>query len=947
MEDTHLLGDSESADLVGRTAELQLLGAFLSRAAHHGDALLLSGGPGVGKTVLLDVAGRVAAGSGTRVLRAAGVEFEAEVSFAGLHQLFLPLHDQVQALPRPQREALSVALGTGTGRTAGRLVISAAALGLLRHLAERQPVLVVVDDVQWLDRSTARVLGFVARRLEGSRVGFLAAVRSGTESSLLHAGLPEHEVSPLDELAATQLLASRFPDLAVPVRRHVVAAAQGNPLALLELPATMTEDQRVARNPLPPVLPLTGQLQRLFAPRLRTLPPASRRLLLLTALDGTGDLRALRAGSSGDGWLDDLAPAERDGLVRVDSTTNRVTLRHPLIGAAAVELATAGERRRTHALLADLHADDPERRAWHLAEAAGGPDEPTAALLEVAASQALHKGDAVRAVHAQLRAAELSPRGADRARRLAAAAYLGADTAGKLDSVPRLLGEARRADPDSAEPLEVTVAAAYHLLNGEGDVDTAHAMLSRVIEDAVEQGHGGPAVDEALHSLMLVCHFSGRDEPWRPFESAVTRLGPAVSPVLTVAGNLYGAPAVRASSGELDRLDRLIATLGAEVDPTRIVRVAIAAFYVDRVSACRSALSRVIRDGRDGGAATSAVQALMMLCHDAYRGGRWDEAARMADEGIAWSELLGYQLISLPGVYCRAMLAAARGDDEATRSLTEELVAWAAPRGATVLEHFANRARALAALGRGDYEEAYRRTTAISPPGLLAPHVPVAMWVAKDLVEAAVRTGRSAEAAAHVTAMQGAEVFRLRPRLALLASGSAALAASGEDAGDLYEAALAVPGAEAFPFERARVQLAYGEHLRRTRATSAARLQLSAAREQFERLGAHPWVSRAEQEVRASGLTHGSRTESDAAATLTPQEHQIASLAASGLTNKQIGSRLYLSPRTVSGHLYRIFPKLGISTRAALRDALTRTSPAPPPETADPEPAARSERHRR
>jgi DNA-binding CsgD family transcriptional regulator len=921
MDDVRSLSREEAPRLIGRSADLDLVRSFLSRAADHGAALLLTGGPGVGKSVLLEEACRTAAASGVRVLRASGVEFEAEVSFSGLNQLFLPLHDQMEDLPDLHRDALTVALGVGAGPAAGRLVVSAAALALLRLAARQGPVLIVVDDLQWLDRSSAHVLGFVARRLEGSGIGFLAAVRSEADSFLLHAGLPQHDVPPLDEVGATHLLQSRFPGLAAPVRRRVMAAAQGNPLALLELPVTMTEAQRLAAEPLPPFLSLSAQLQQLFADRVRRLPTVTRRLLLLVALDGTGDLQLLRAASSGDSWLDGLAPAERAGVVRMDTGANRVTFRHPLIGAAVVELATSGERQRAHAVLADVLIDDPERRAWHLAEAVVGPDEPAADLLELAAHHALHKGDAVRAVRALLRAADLSPRGADRARRLAAAAYVGADVAGDLTSVPSLLGEARRADPENGGSLERVVAAAYHLLNGEGDVDTAHLMLVRGIENALEQGQAGGAVEEALHSLMVVCHFSGRDEAWRPLEAALTRLGSGVSPLLSVSARVYGDPA-STSTAELDRLEALIATVDDEVDPTRILRVGIAAFYVDRLAACRRSLWRVVRDGREGGAAGSAVSALMMLCHDAYREGRWDEAARMAEEGIAWSERLGYRLTALPGVYCLALLAAARGDDEATRSHTEELVAWAAPRGVTMLEHFANRARSLAALGRGDYEAAHRLMTSISPAGRLAPHVPVAMWIARDLVEAAVRTGRSEEAAAHVAAMQRAEVFRHSPRLALIAAGSAALTASGAEAGDRYREALAVRGAEQFPFERARVQLAYGEHLRRTRAPSAARLQLTAALETFERLGARPWIARTEHELHAGGLTHLSPNGYRDWATLTPQEHEIASLAASGLSNKQIGTRLYLSPRTVSGHLYRVFPKLGISTRAALRDAL-------------------------
>jgi DNA-binding CsgD family transcriptional regulator len=925
MADTDPARTAGSSELVGRTRELGLLEDFVDRALDEGGALLLSGAPGVGKTVLLDAACRIADASGARVLRAAGVPFEADVSFAGLHQLLLPLLDRLTDLPEPQAAALSAALGLGDEPGAGHLMtVSAATLALLRRAGHEEPLLVAVDDAQSLDRSSALVVGFIARRLHDSSIGLLATIRTEADCSLLEAGLPEYEVPPLSEEEAALLLDAGCPRLVPSVRRWVMAVAQGNPLALLELPVSMTEEQRRAVLPLPPVLPLSHHSQRLFAHRVQRLPSGTRRLLLLTALDGTGDLQTLRAGSSQDGWLDALVPAERERLVRVDTATNRVTFCHPLIAGSVVGLATSSERRRAHALLADLFAD-PERRAWHLAEAVIGPDEPAAALLEIAAGRALHRGDAVRPVHALLRAADLSPRGADRARRLAAAAYVGADAAGRLSSVPELLGAARRADPDTDGSLVITVAAAHHLLTGEGDVDTAHLMLVRAIEDALARGADGHVVEEALHCLMLVCHFSGRDEPWRPFEAALTQVEDGVSALLSLSARLYGNP-LQASSSTLDQLEGLLATANEEMDPTVIVRVALAAFYVDRLAACRSSLWRVVRDGRDGGAAASAVNALMMLAHDAYREGRWDDAARLAENGIAWSERLGYRLIALPGLYCQALLAATRGNEGATRSLTNELVAWGAPRGAAMLDHFAARALALAALGRGDYEEAYRLCTTISPPGRLVPHVPVAMWVAKDFVEAAVRTGRSEEARAHVEAMQRAEIFRLRPRLALLAAGAAALAYPDGDADEHYRQALAVPGAEGFPFELARVRLARGEHLRRTRSTAAARLELTTALETFQRLGARPWVERTVSELRASGQAHRLPSPPGAAA-LTAQENEIAALAAAGLSNKQIGSRLHLSPRTVSGHLYRIFPKLRVSTRAALRDALSGAPP--------------------
>jgi DNA-binding CsgD family transcriptional regulator len=933
MDDVPSSREDRAAELAGRSHELDLVRSFLTRAADHGGAFLVTAEPGVGKSVLLAEAGRTATASGVRLLRAAGVEFEAEVGFAALHQLLLPLHDEMATLPVRHRNALLGALGLDAEPATDGLVVSTAALALLHAAARRGPLLVVVDDLQWLDRSSAGVLGFVARRLEGSRIGFLAAGRSESDSFLLSAGLRQHDVPPLDEQAARRLLRHRFPTLAAPVRQRVLAAAQGNPLALLELPATLTPAQRRGDVPLPPVLPLNGHLRRLFTDRVRRLPAGTRDLLVLLALDGTGDVRALRAAAPGDGWLEELAPAERDRLVHVDASAARVVFRHPLVGAAAVELATSAERRRAHAGLADTLTDDSERRAWHVAEAALAPEESAAGMLELAADRALQTGDPVQAVQALLRAADLSPSGADRARRLAAAAYVGADVAGQLSSVPDRLGEARRADPGTGGSLEATVAAAYHLLNGDGDVNTAHLMLVQGIESALERGQNGAALEEAVHSLMVVCHFRGRAQPWQPFRSVLTRLDPELSPVLAVSGRVYGAAAA-ARATDLAALDALLATVNQEVDPTRIVRMGMAAFYVDRLAACRPALWRVVRDGRDGGAAASAVNALMMLCHEAFREGRWEQAARAAEEGVAWSERLGYQLAALPGIYCQALLAAARGDEDAARSRTEELRAWATPRGVMLLEHFAGRAQALAALGRGDYEEAFRLTSRISRPGHLPPHVPLALWIARDLVEAAVRTGRWAEAEAHVAAIQRAEVFGLSPRLALLAAGAAALVASGDDADRHYREALALDGGEQFPFERARIQLSYGEHLRRSRAIQDSRRHLAEALEVFQRLDATPWVTRTLHELRITGQLRRSSTADDRRATLTEQEHQIASLAASGLSNKQIGTRLYLSHRTVSGHLYRIFPKLGVSSRAALRDALTN-APAPDGRVAD------------
>ena len=434
---------------MGRSGELALIGAFVERACTGGDTLLLFGEPGAGKTALLDAAAAAASDAGTLVLRAAGVEFEADLAFSGLHQVLLPLLDVFGQLSAAHRDALNVALGYGEGPPPDRLLVSTATLTVLRQAAAASPVLVIVDDLPWLDRASAGVLGFVARRLAGSRAGFLAASRPEPESFFERAGLAHHELGLLDDQAASGLLSSRFPELAPQVLRRVVAAAQGNPLALLELPAALSGAQRAAAEALPVVLPLTRRLQGLFASRASALPAPARWLLLLAVLDGSGDLRVLQA-AAGQQQIEDLAPAEQAGLVRVDDRTGRLVFRHPLTRSAIVELSTSGDRRRAHRALAAQLADQPERRAWHLGEAAIEPDEQIAGLLEETAQRILRRADAVGAVSALLRAAELSPARSDRSRRLAQAAFVGASVTLEVDTVSPLLSDARQAGPESA-----------------------------------------------------------------------------------------------------------------------------------------------------------------------------------------------------------------------------------------------------------------------------------------------------------------------------------------------------------------------------------------------------------------------------------------------------------------------------------------------------------------
>jgi ATP/maltotriose-dependent transcriptional regulator MalT len=490
-----------------------------------------------------------------------------------------------------------------------------------------------------------------------------------------------------------------------------------------------------------------------------------------------------------------------------------------------------------------------------------------------------------------------------------------------------VVDEVRRIDPELKGSLQAAGTAAAVLLSVDGDVDAAHRLLVGAIESRAERdGAGDTELKDALHVLLQICYFGGREELWEPFHRAIPRLGPDIPVALYLSSSTLAHPA-RATAAVLEQLANEINGLSQELDPTRIVRVAMASNFVDRLSGCREALWRVVRAGREDGAVASGIQALIMLGHDDFRSGQWDEAQRLLDEADELCDVHGYRLLSVTAHSVQACITAARGDDAATRSLTDEMLQWATPRGVRTVQGYAWQAQALAALGRGDFEEAYRLASKMSPAGAIAFHLPGVLYVLMDLVEAAVRTGRHAEAAAHVAAIQQSNIAALSSRLALVALGSAAIAADTDGAAvELFEEALAVLDAERWSFDLARVQLAYGERLRRMRTVTEARMQLTAAIEAFERMGARPWASRARSELRATGQSKP-RVDCYAMTPLTAQEREIASLAASGLTNKQIGERLFLSPRTVGGHLHRVFPKLGVATRAALRDALASAPP--------------------
>ncbi|HEV2373397.1 MAG TPA: AAA family ATPase [Streptosporangiaceae bacterium] len=925
-------GRTPAGLLFGRAEELALVSGFLAGAAAGGGSLLIAGEPGAGKTALLGAASEAAEAAGALVLRAAGAEFEAGLAYASLNQVLLPLADSTGGLAETHREALRVAFGTHEGPPLDQFVVCNAVLALLRRAATPCPVLVAVDDAQWLDDASAGALGFVGRRLTGTRVGLLAMTRPRAGGALGRARLPAHELGPLASGAARDLLAARWPHLAAGVRTRLVEEAGGNPLALLELPAALTAGQRAGLQVLPPLLPLSERLQSSFTGRLTALPEACRQMLLMAVLEGEGDLDVLQSASGGHS-VHDLAPAERAGLVAVRDDTRQVVFSQQLTRSAVMHLSTRHERHRAHLALAAALSGTPERRAWHLAQAATKPDEDVASLLESGVGRLVGRVDPSGAVTRLIRAAELSPQGPDRRRRLTQAAFIAASMAGELADVAGLLARSAATGEDSRPTPQAASTAAFLLLNDDADLDTVHHLLVNAIEACDGYDPADHALTSALFMLAMVCCYGNRGALWRPLRAALARFTPAPPADLALLSAVVPDPA-RAPADAVAQLDTAVAALWEETDPWRIRTVTLAASGLDRLTACRPTLWRLAHRAREAGAATVAAACLMYLCLDDYATGRWRELETVASECLSWCGSHGLQLYTMQVRYSEAMLAAARGDGQRVQDLTDEMVRWAMPRRACFVIDLAHHARALAALGDGGAEDAYQYLVDITRPGALEAYRRHAPWTCLDFVEAAVRAGHQAEAAAHARGLQRAGLASLSPRLALLANGAAGVAA--EDltvAAGLFERAVGMPGATRWPFDLARVQLAYGERLRRAHAASAGRVQLGSALRTFTLLRAEPWASRARKELRASGYSV-TPVAATSAQPLTAREREIATLAAAGLTNKQIGERLFLSHRTVGAHLHRLFPKLGIATRAALRDALAPSTegslPGPP-----------------
>ncbi|GAB7192664.1 LuxR family transcriptional regulator [Kineococcus sp. NUM-3379] len=912
--------DVAAEAVLGRRAELTRLAAMLDRVTTSGDAIIILGEAGVGKSTLVAALADIARARGFRVLTCAGVQGETGAGFAGLHELVAEALPHLPALPPRQAAALRSVLGLGGDDPADRLLVSLAVLGLLEELAGERPVLLVVEDAHWLDAASVQHLGFAARRLAATPVLMVATCRTGEDQPFRRFGLPETTLGGLDEDSARRLLDRGGARLPAPVRERVLAEAAGNPLALLELPRALPAAQAGA--PLPVRLPQTEVLERTFAARAGDLPAACRRLLLAAAASDDGhpaELDAVAAAYGGD--LGDLDPAVTAGLVRVGG---RVEFRHPLVRSAVYGAATLAERREAHLALAGALAGDADRAAWHRAAAALGADEDVAAGLEAAAGRRFARGAFSAAADAAARAAELSPAEPDRARRLALAAEA-ARVAGRTTWAGALADEAWGIAGEPAVLVELaTTCALLRVLAGVPSRGSAAHLLTVSRSLPAEQAAHllVAAASSLLHAERLPADVVADmeqellaldlppDSPRRVLALAVLAparharaLVPALCTVAQPVLQALGAPGLPAVQ------HRALAsfTLG----------IASAAEALRDLPLARRACAAAADAYERSGAATDLSTALPGLARGHLAAGDLRQALACAEHAARLGRDVGVSGLEGIGLATSARVHAWRGDTAAgtaalarARELTDSL-----PRFLTGAE--IGWASGLAALSEGRYQDARAAL------GVARGHTFTVSWSAADLVEATVRSGEPAEAGELLAAVEEEAASFGSARLDALLARARALVATDADAQEHFERSLAGPGAREWPLEHARTRLVYGEWLRRRRRATDAREQLHEALAAFEAAGAGAWADRARTELRASGVSVR-RTGDAPGVALTEQERQIADLAAQGLSNKDIADRLFLSHRTVGAHLYRLFPKLGITSRAELRDALGR-----------------------
>jgi DNA-binding CsgD family transcriptional regulator len=914
---------SRATELKDRRRERAALDQLIEAVrAGQSRALVVRGDPGVGKTVLLDYLAGQASGAGCQVVHAVGVQSEMELAFAGLHQLCAPMLGHANRLPAPQHEALRTAFGLSTGPPPDLFFVSLAVLSLLSDGAGERPMVCLVDDAQWLDRASALALGFVARRLDADPVGLVFAARDrGAEL----AGLPELEVGGLQDHDARALLeAALAGPLDAQIRDQILAETRGNPLALLELPRGLSPAELAGGFGLPGTVPLAGRIEDSFARQLEVLPAETRRLLQLAAADPSGDASLVwRAAGRLGIPIQAGTPAAEAGLAEFGA---RVRFRHPLARSAVYRSASLADRRQLHAALAEVTDPqaDPDRRAWHRAQAAPGPDEAVAAELERSAGRAQARGGVAAAAAFLQRSAALSADPAQRTGRALAAAEASL-SAGAYDPALTMLAVAESGPLDELQRGRMELLhgmAAYAQRRGSDApplllraAKTLEALDPRLARETYLDAWSAALFAGKLASAGSLYHISAEARrapqaaaPARPSDLLLDGFA-----LLLTDGRRAGTPFLQQAStgfaGEDAAVEEVLrwgwlATVGAVV--------------VWDYEGCVAIASRGVQLARDLGALTVLAVALNILTEAVTMGGEFEWAERLIAEADAVREATGTQVLQYGALFLRAF----QGREADVTRLSDVTVREATEGGQGTAIEFADHARAVIHNAAGRYREALQPAQDAADA---TPELVVAGWGLIELVEAAAKCGETNVAARALE--------RIEERNSVVATDwglgiearSRALVSSGEEAESLYREAIDRLGRTRLRPELARAHLLYGEWLHGENRRQDARAELRAAHDQFAAIGMDGFAHRARGELLAAGeklvkQTVGTPDE------LRPQERQIAELARDGLSNPEIGARLFLSPRTVEWHLRHVFTKLGIRSRRELARALPRAA---------------------
>jgi len=884
------------------------------------------GEAGVGKTALLEFLVEHAAGC--RVVRAVGLESEIELTYGGLHQLCAAYLDRLDKLPAPQREALGTAFGLRSGSAPDRFLVGLAVLTLLSDVAEEQPVICVLEDAQWLDQASALTLEFIARRLVAEPVAMVFAVRNSDEEQRLN-GLPELVVRGLGRDDAAALLESAVPGTLDPrVRDRILAESQGNPLALLELPRELTPAELTFGSTSGSIsnAPLVKRLEQGFTRQLTNLPEQSRQLLLTAAAEPVGDVPLLWRAVDRLGIAFDAAvAAESAGLIEVG---DRIRFRHPLVRSAVYRSASPVERRRVHRALAEVTdpETDPDRRAWHRARAAVGPEETVAAELEVSSVRALSLGGLAAAAAFLESAAALTPDPARRAQRSLAAAQAQA-TAGAFEQAVTLLGDAETGPLDEADRARIDLLRAQIAYNSSHGNQALPMLLAAA--HRLEPLDGALARQTYLDALSAAL-FAGRLAPGPGFgmgevAEAARNAPPPVAP--SKADLLLEGMAVLYTDGyeaSAPLLRRAVHAFGSE---ELTLDEAMRSAWLASVAAVDlwddvhwDALSQRHLDFvRKAGALSLLPLGLASRAVFDIHSGNLSAAASLIAESHWIGEVTGGENTFTP--IPEAWLAAMRGEEKQAELLIQDTLNAAITVGQGVGVNMMLAARAVLCNGLGRYEDALAAAReAATEPLELGP----TKWALAELVEAGVRSGHL-DAAARAFEQLSAMTRASGTELALgIGAARGALLRDGDAAEQLYREAIERLSHTRIRVESARAQLVYGEWLRREGRRVDARAQLRAAFEALTAMGVEAFADRARRELQATGETVRRRTV-ETQGDLTPQEAHIARLAAEGLTNPEIAAALYISRRTVEWHLRKVFAKLEVSTRRELRRALPDT----------------------